>query len=204
MPTFNKRVEDYINSKNEFAIPILLKLRKAIHKACPEVTETIKWGMPAFEYKGLLCGFAAFKAHCAFNLWKYKLVEDRHGLIEQGERTAMGVFGKITSVKDLPSEKILMEYIKQAMKLNEDGVKPAPKPRLKERKELIIPEKFKEALDKNFIAKDNFEKMSYSHQKEYMEYINEAKREETRESRIRKSIQKLEEAKSHNWKYEKC
>ena len=203
MPTLDQRVDIYIEKSNDFAKPILIRLRKVIHKACPEAKETIKWGFPAYEYKGILCGMAAFKAHCAFNLWKFKLIKDTHGLIEQGERTAMGFWGKITSVKDLPKDEILIEYIKQAMFLNEMGIKPTPQKRSKEKVELIISDDFKKALNKNKTAKAIFEAMSYSHKKEYIEYIDEAKREETRKNRIEKSIEKINEGKNHNWKYEK-
>ncbi len=203
MPIKDKRVDAYIEKSNDFAKPILKHLRSLVHKACPDVVEVMKWSFPNFEYKGLMCSMAAFKAHCAFGFWKHKLIEDPNGLIEKGEQTGMGVFGKIYSLKDLPSDKILTEYILQAMKLNEDGVKLPPKPRVAAKEDLVFPEKFEMALNKNKKAKAAFEKMSYSHQKEYVQYINEAKREETRESRISKSIEKLAENKSHNWKYEK-
>ncbi|MEY2830011.1 MAG: hypothetical protein RIQ33_1869 [Bacteroidota bacterium] len=202
MPTIDNRIDDYIKRAQPFAQPILKQLRAIVHKACPDVVETIKWGFPVFEYKGLLCGFASFKAHCSFNLWKYKLVEDKHGLIEKGERDGMGIFGKIYSLKDLPSEKIMMDYLKQAIELNEKGIKlPAPA-RNKINPPLIIPNEFKDALDRNKFAKIAFENFSYSHKKEYVEYITEAKQEKTRLSRIEKSIEKLAENKSHNWKYE--
>jgi uncharacterized protein YdeI (YjbR/CyaY-like superfamily) len=202
MPTIDKRIDDYIVKAQPFAQPILKSIRASVHKACPQANETIKWGFPVFEYKGLLCGFASFKAHCSFNLWKYKLINDTHGLIEKGERDGMGIFGKMTSTNDLPSEKILLDYIKQAIKLNDENIKMPVKPKSAERKELIIPDEFQKALNKNKIAKAAFDKFSYSHRKEYIEYITEAKREETRLSRIEKSIEKLAENKSHNWKYE--
>jgi len=202
MPTIDKRIDDYITKAQPFAQPILIKIRALVHKACPEATETIKWGFPVFEYKGILCGFASFKAHCAFNLWKYKLIKDTHGLIEKGDRDGMGIFGKITSLKDLPSDKIFCDYLKQAILLNEQGIKAPAPPRNKINPPLIVPDEFKKALQKNIAAKLAFEEFSYSHKKEFVEYINEAKREETKLSRIEKSIEKLAEGKSHNWKYE--
>jgi uncharacterized protein YdeI (YjbR/CyaY-like superfamily) len=202
MPTIDSRIDDYINKAQPFAKPILKQLRATVHKACPDAVETIKWGFPHFDYKGILCSMASFKAHCAFGFWKYKLIEDKYGLIEKGEQTAMGVFGKITNLTDLPSEKILIDYIKQAMKLNEEEIKPIAKPRNKINAPLQIPDEFKQALSENKVAKMIFEKFSYSHQKEYVEYIMEAKQEKTRLRRIEKSIEKLEENKAHNWKYE--
>jgi uncharacterized protein YdeI (YjbR/CyaY-like superfamily) len=203
MPTIDSRIDDYILNAQPFARPILKKIRVSVHKACPQANETIKWGFPVFEYKGLLCGFASFKAHCSFNLWKYKLINDTHGLIEKGERHGMGIFGKITSLNDLPAENILMDYIKQAVIPNDENIKLPTKPKLTDKKELIIPAEFIKALNKNKTAKLAFENFSYSHRKEYIEYITEAKREETRLRRIEKSIEKLAENKSHNWKYGK-
>jgi uncharacterized protein YdeI (YjbR/CyaY-like superfamily) len=202
MPTIDSRIDDYIKRAQPFAQPILKQLRAIVHKACPDVIETIKWGFPHFSYHGILCSMASFKAHCAFGFWKYKLLKDKYGLIEKGEQTAMGVFGKITSIKDLPSEKILIEYIIQAMKLNDEDVKIVATHQNKINPPLIIPNEFKDALDRNKFAKIAFENFSYSHKKEYVEYITEAKQEKTRLSRIEKSIEKLAENKSHNWKYE--
>ena len=136
MPTTDKRIDDYINKANDFAKPILKKIRKQIHVGCPDVTETIKWGMPIFEYHGILCNMAAFKMHCAFGFWKAKLLIDKHGLIESGEKTAMGIFGKITSVNDFPPDAIFLDYVKQAMELNEKNVKLPAKPRSTEKKKL--------------------------------------------------------------------
>ena len=118
MPTTDPRVDEYIANAAEFAQPILTHLREVIHAACPEVKETIKWSMPNFDYHGIICNFAAFKQHCAFGFWKAELLladEDDKG------KEAMGQFGRITSVKDLPSKKVLTAYVKKAMKLNEAG-----------------------------------------------------------------------------------
>ena len=109
---------------------------------------------------------------------------------------------ELTSLKDLPSDKIFNDYLKQAILLNEKGIKAPAPPRNKINPPLIIPDEFKKALQKNIAAKMAFEEFSYSHKKEYVEYINEAKREETKLSRIEKSIEKLAEGKSHNWKYD--
>jgi hypothetical protein len=121
MPTFDKRVDAYITKSNDFAKPILIHIRALVHKACPDVEETIKWGFPNFEFKGPMCSVASFKQHCAFTFWKAALLNEKSKL-EIGEgRSAMGHIGKITSVKDLPSDKIMITMIKQAMKLNDEG-----------------------------------------------------------------------------------
>ncbi|HKP68932.1 MAG TPA: YdeI/OmpD-associated family protein [Pyrinomonadaceae bacterium] len=200
MPTVDSRVDAYIEKSAEFAKPILSHLRKLIHKACPEVTETLKWSMPSFEYKGILCGFASFKQHCTFGFWKQSLMETD---AFPKNKTAMGSFGRITSLDDLPSDKTMIDLIKQAAKLNDDGVKTPKKP-AGTKKELIIPPDLTKALTKNKTAKAAFEKFSYSHQKEYVEWITEAKTEPTRNKRLATTVEWLAEGKSRHWKYEKC
>ena len=124
MPTADPRIDAYIEKSAEFARPVMIHLRELIHKACPDVSETLKWSMPSFEYKGLLCGFAAFKNHCTFGFWKQSLMEKD---AFSAEKTAMGSFGRLTSLKDLPKDKVLIGLIHQAMELNEKGIKAAKK-----------------------------------------------------------------------------
>ena len=119
MGTRDPRVDAYIDKAPEFARPILEHVRAIVHVGCPDVVESIKWGMPAFEHHGLLCGLAAFKHHATFGFWKHSLVVE--GASEK-DREAMGSFGKLTSVKDLPSKAVLTRYVKKAAKMNEDGV----------------------------------------------------------------------------------
>lgn len=200
MPTTDPRIDAYIEKSADFAQPILSHIRKLIHKACPDVKETLKWSMPSFEYKGILCGFAAFKAHCTFGFWKQSLMESD---AFSATKTAMGSFGRITAVKDLPSDKVMIGLIHQAMELNEKGVKVAKKPAAA-RKELIVPEILTAALKKNKAANATFENFPYSCKKEYVEWITEAKTDATRDKRLATTMEWLSEGKRRNWKYEKC
>ena len=122
----DKRIDEYIAKAPEYAQPILEHLRNLVHTACADVEETIKWGMPFMEYKGPLCNMAAFKAHCSFGFWKASLMEDS-GELAKNQNTAMGHFGRITSLKDLPSDKKIIALIKEAVELNEKGIKVATK-----------------------------------------------------------------------------
>ena len=160
----------------------------------------IKWGMPAFEYKGPLCGMASFKAHCAVNFWKESLLGSDSF---PAEKNAMGSFGRITAKKDLPADKVMMDLIKRAGELNEKGIKVAKKPAA-EKKGLPIPDVLEKALAKNKKARDTFENFPPSCKKEYIEWITEAKTEPTRDKRLATTIEWLEEGKRRNWKYEKC
>lgn len=198
------RVDQYIAKSKEFAQPILNHIRANVHAACPDVEETIKWGFPVFMYKGMLCSMASFKEHCAFGFWKAALMKDKSSMKNAEGESSMGHFGKIKSVKDLPAQKKFASYIKEAMKLNDEGAKlPAAKKKNVEKKEIVVPEYFLSALAKNRKAKEVFEALSYSHKKEYVEWIVEAKREETRSARIATALQWLAEGKNRNWKYER-
>lgn len=192
------RIDAYIAKSADFAKPVMIHLRKLIHAGCPEIEETLKWGMPAFMYKGILCGFAAFKQHCTFGFWKGSLIV---GSNKGKTREAMGQFGRITNTRELPTNKILLGYIKEAMKLNDTGAKAPVKARPKEKKELVIPGYFMTAVRKNKKAAATFERFSYSNKKEYVEWITEAKTDETRTKRLATAIEWMSEGKIRNWKY---
>jgi uncharacterized protein YdeI (YjbR/CyaY-like superfamily) len=200
MPNKDPRVDAYIEKSADFAKPILTHLRKLVHKASPKLSETVKWGMPAFEYKDIVCGIAAFKEHCTFGFWKHSLL-DYDGFSTEG--TAMGSFGRITSKKDLPTDDTIIKLVQQAVELNEKGVKVAkPKPAAK--KELVVPDYLTAALKRNKAAQKTFEDFPYSCKKEYVEWITEAKTEPTREKRLATTIEWLSDGKRRNWKYENC
>jgi len=203
MPALDKRIDAYIAKSNDFAKPILKHIRALVHKACPGAEETMKWSFPHFDYKGVFCSMAAFKEHCAFNFWKSKLMKDPHGILETNERTAMGSFGRITSLKDLPDDKIFLAYLKEAVRLNDEGAKLPPKPVSKMKKELDVPGYFTKELNKNKEAKKVFGEFSYSQKKEYVNWITEAKTEETRNSRLITAVEWISEGKQRNWKYQK-
>lgn len=200
MPTTDPRVDAYIDNAKDFAKPILVHLRKLVHETCPEVTETLKWSMPSFEYKGILCGFASFKEHCTFGFWKHSLIENGNFPV----RNAMGSFGRITSLKDLPDDKTMKRLITEAVRLNEEGIKVKRAPVSKEKRELVVPDILLEALAKNEAAAETFNKFPYSGKKDYVEWITEAKTDATRDKRLATTIEWLAEGKRRNWKYENC
>jgi hypothetical protein len=190
MANTDKRIDEYINSAAPFAQPILKHIRGLVHKACPEVTENVKWRFPVFEYKGILCNMAAFKQYCSFGFWKGALMKEGAS------------FDKITSLKDLPADKKLIGYIKEAVRLNEENIKLPAKPKSAIKKELPVPAVLAAALKKNKKAAATFDNFSPSHRKEYIEWINEAKTEETRDRRVATTIEWLTEGKGRHWKYQ--
>ena len=200
MPKKDPRVDAYIARAADFAQPILKHIRRLVHAACPEVVETMKWSFPHFEHKGVLCSMAAFQQHCSFGFWKGDLIFGKR----QNQDEAMGQFGRLTAISDLPSDKILTGYINKAARLNEAGIKKPAPVRPKIRKELVVPDYFNAALKRNKNAQATFESFSYSHKKEYVEWVTEAKREETREQRLKTAIEWLAQGKSRHWKYTKC
>jgi uncharacterized protein YdeI (YjbR/CyaY-like superfamily) len=189
------RVDAYIDKAAPFARPILKRLRKLVHAGCPDGEETIKWGMPHFDYKGLLCGMAAFKNHCAFWFWNRALV-----LGPDSDR-GMAQFGRLTSTDDLPDEKRLIAYVRKAAELNEAGIKRAARAKPKKKSPPRVPDYFRGALAKNAKARRTFQNFSPSQRNEYVEWLTEASRDETRRQRLKMSILWLAEGKPRNWKY---
>lgn len=194
------RIDAYIAKAAPFAQTVLQHIRKLVHKACPDITETMKWSFPHFEYKGVVCSMAAFKQHCAFGFWKASIMKDPNKIMQIKDRGAMGHFDRITTVKDLPADKIMIAYIKEAVLLNENGIKLPAKTKTTQ-KEIFVPADIIAALKKNSKAKKVFEAFSPSHKKEYIEWITEAKTEPTRIKRLNTMLEWLEEGKDRNWKY---
>ena len=201
MPTKDKRVDSYIAKSAAFAQPILVHLRELVHKAVPGVEETMKWSFPHFDYHGVMCSMAAFKEHCAFSFWKASLMSDPKKILGQRGETAMGHFGRITGLKGLPSDNILIAYVKEAAQLNEAVVKLPGRKRVVQKK-LDVPGYFMAALKRNKKALATFEKFSPSHKREYVEWISEARTDETKEKRLAIAIEWMAEGKTRNWKYE--
>ncbi len=196
------RIDAYIAKSADFAKPILTHLRKLVHQGCPEVVETIKWSAPHFDYKGILCSMAAFKAHCAFGFWRGQLIfGDNGGKAEE----AMGHFGRIASTGDLPDDKTILGYIRKAVALADEGGNGLAKKTVRTPKPPVkVPPKLAAALKKNKQARATFEAFSPSHRREYVEWITEAKTGETRNRRLETAMLWLAQGKSRNWKYQNC
>ena len=204
MPKKDPRVDACIAKSAPFAQPILKHIRKLVHAGCPDVEETIKWQFPSFMYKGMLCGMAAFKNHCTFGFWKHELIFGKDKPGANGEERGMGQFGRITSLSDLPEDNVLLGYIKEAARLNDEGVKVPSRAKPKKKAQLVVPDYFMKELKRNKKALATFEGFSYSHKKEYTEWITEAKAEDTRQRRLETAVQWIAEGKARNWKYMNC
>jgi hypothetical protein len=196
----NPAVDVYIAKSADFARPILMRLRALMHKACPTVEETIKWGMPHFEYKGVIAGMAAFKQHAAFGFWKRRLMKDPAGFFSKGESGMGG--RKIRSLDELPSDTVLLGYIREAVALNEQGAR-VPRSTRK-RPPVRVPAYLAAALKRNAKARRTFGNFSASQRREYVEWLTDAKQEATRERRLASAIEWMAEGKARNWKYQNC
>jgi uncharacterized protein YdeI (YjbR/CyaY-like superfamily) len=199
------RIDAYIAGAAPFARPILKHLRALVHRGCPDAIETMKWSMPHFEHAGkILCGMAAFKAHCTFHFWHQGMDKVVAGSGKAGEE-AMGNFGRITRLEDLPDADTLLGFIRQAAKLNESGMPGRPRAAANGKaKELAVPADLAAVLKKNKAAGKVFAGFSPSHRKEYITWITAAKRELTRQKRLAATLEWLTEGKPRNWKYLDC
>ena len=199
-----KAIDTYIAKSAGFAKPILTHIRDLVHKACPDVEEKMKWSMPFFDYKGeMLCHMASFKQHAVMGFWKASLMKDSTLIENAKSETAMGHLGKLTSLKDLPADKKITTWIKEAMLLTDKGIKLPARAKSAITKELTVPDYFVKVLSKNKKAKIVFENFAPSHKKEYLQWITEAKTEETRNKRMETALEWIAEGKGRNWKYER-
>jgi uncharacterized protein YdeI (YjbR/CyaY-like superfamily) len=200
MANHDPRIDAYIAKSASFARPILEHLRALVHEVCPEVEESLKWSMPFFSYKDApMCMMAAFKQHCSFGFWLSKEVTG--GSDEDG----MGQFGKLATLKDLPSDRQLAAYLKKAMALNEAGVKKA-RPKAAAKPAPTLPDDLAALLaqKKHAAARKAWESFPPGAQREYVDWIAEAKTDVTRQKRLATTLEWLAEGKRRNWKYEKC
>jgi hypothetical protein len=192
------RIDAYIAKAQPFAKPILKHLRAIVHEACPEVEETIKWSFPHFDYRGeMMCSMAAFKAHCAFGFWRGPQLVGPAS--RNGE--AMGDFGRIASLDELPSKTRLKALVKAAMKLNEAGVKRVARKRGAPKPPAVVPKDLAAALANDAKARATFDAFPPSQRREYIDWITEAKTAATRERRLATTLEWLAEGKPRNWKY---
>jgi len=189
------RIDAYIAKSADFAKPILTRIRKLVHEGCPDVVETIKWGSPSFEYHGILCGMAAFKQHCAFGFWNRALK-----IPDSDPGAATGQFGRLESAADMPKDRVLLGYIREAARLNETGQKLGPMART-ERKPIPVPKELTAALKKKPAALAKFKAFSPSQQRDYSEWIVEAKTDATRDKRLATAVEWIGQGKPRMWKY---
>lgn len=202
MKNTNPVIDNYIEKAEPFAQPILRHIREIVHEVCPEVKELIKWSFPHFDYKGsMFCSMASFKQHAVFGFWKASIMADPDKILTTTGRESMGHLGKLISVDDLPSDEILKKYLREAMRLNDEGIKLPEKSKQADKKMLEAPLELIRALNENAAAKAHYDGFSNTNKREYIDWINEAKTEETKAKRLATTIEWLAEGKIRNWKY---
>lgn len=200
MASRDPRVDAYIKQAVPFAQPILVRLRDVVHRACPDVVEGTKWSSPHFDYKGIFCSMAAFKAHCMFGFWKHALIETR---LSGADKQALAQIGRMTSIDDLPDDRALVRIIRTAATLNDEGIKATRAP-AKKKAPLKVPTYFMAAVKKNKKALAAFSEFSPSHKREYVEWVTDARTDDTRDRRLATAIAWMAEGKSRHWKYQRA
>ncbi|MEO7192229.1 MAG: YdeI/OmpD-associated family protein [Vicinamibacterales bacterium] len=196
----DQRVDRYIDKAAPWARPLLELLREAVHAGCPEAQETIKWSVPHFEYKGVFCSLAAFKQHARLHFWKTSLLRSE---LSAAGQAALDQLDRMTTVDEVPNHKTLVTLVKAAARLHDAGVKvvrtrPVAKP------PLVVPPFFKAALAQVPAAKAAFDEFSPSHRREYLEWVTEAKTQDTRDRRMAKTLEQLSGGKSRHWKFQRA
>ena len=199
MPETDPRVDAYIENAPAFARPMLEQLRAAVHAGCPPVRETIKWSVPHFDYKGVFCSLAAFKQHVRLLFWKASLLR---GTLPPAGQKALAQLDRMTSIDEVPSLRTVTALVKAAGRLNDLGLK-VERPRPAARRPLATPSFLRAALATHPSAKATFEDFSPSHKREYIEWLTEAKTEETRRRRLAQALEQMSSGKSRHWKYQR-
>ncbi|RKR05689.1 uncharacterized protein YdeI (YjbR/CyaY-like superfamily) [Flavobacterium sp. 90] len=203
MAQLNSKVDEYIAKSEDFAKAILEYLRQIIHETCPDAVEDIKWGTPHYSYKGdHLCMIAGFKNHCSFSLYKAEFLKDKEIAESVKAGKKFGYMDKLKSVSELPSKEVLVSLLKEAMTINENGIK-KEKPVSDKPKVIETPEYLTEALKANTKAKEVWESKSDSYRKDYLVWIIDAKTDATRQKRIEQSLEWIAEGKGRFWQYAK-
>jgi uncharacterized protein YdeI (YjbR/CyaY-like superfamily) len=199
MAATDPRIDAYIAAQADFARPILEHLRRVVHETAPEAEETIKWGMPHFTVGGrILCGMGAFKAHVTFGFGMGKDVIGETG----AEGKAMGQFGRLTSIADLPEEGALKAVIRRGAEAAAAG--PKARPKKPPKPEAAVPDDLAAALASNPAAQATFDAFPPSCRREYVDWVTEAKRPDTRAKRLAEAVAWMAEGKRRNWKYQGC
>lgn len=196
----NPAVDNYIDNAADFAQPILKRLRSAFHRGCPELEETIKWGIPTFEHQGILGSIAAFKKHVAVGFWKSKEMNDPAGILARRAASMCNI--RFESTKDVPKVSVLADYVRQAVELNSKAANSPKRPK----KAIPVPRisaAFKKALAASKSAESQFKSFTASQRRDYIEWIADAKREETKTRRIQQAVEWIADGKTRNWKYQR-
>lgn len=195
-------VDAYIARASPQARPILERIRNAFHAGCPGLEERIKWGVPSFEYRGMLGGMAAFKRHVSFGFWRARRMADPEGLFAgQPRASPMGI--RVSSLADLPPRKVLVAYVRQARRLNLEGAKQHGPGNARKAPRVVVPADLAAALAGNPRARRTFDALPPGARRDYVEWLLEAKRPQTRARRRDTAIEWLAQGKRRNWKYER-
>jgi uncharacterized protein YdeI (YjbR/CyaY-like superfamily) len=202
----NPAVDDYIAKSAEFARPILKHVRKLVHKGCPKIEETIKWGVPAFEREGIVAMMAAFKQHVAFGFWSERLIREKLGADAEHvfpKDAKLGMGGRRYRSRDeLPADAMILRAVKLAVVLNEAGVRPA---RVRSKKAPPrTPPDLAAALRKNAKARAFYATLTPGRQREYVDWLTEAKQAATRGRRLAQAVEWLAAGRQRYWKYQDC
>jgi hypothetical protein len=198
MPSRDPRIDAYIAAAQPAAQPVLKEIRAAVHAACPDVEETIKWRTPTFDRKGIMLGMASFKKYTTMGFWKSKLMRER---LSAADQQALERAGQVPIGEALPNRAALIRLVKVAAQLNEEGV---VQPRVVRKKPALpTPPYLTAALKTNAKAKANFAAMPPSHRREYIEWLVDAKQEATRQRRLDQALAWIASGKARNWKYQR-
>jgi hypothetical protein len=187
-----EQINQYMAELPEWQRRMLVRLRQLIHEAAPEVEEAWRWDKPHFDNAGIMVGLCAFKEHVAVWFHKGALLKDTKKLFEATARTEeKGMRAYKLHEGDKINEAAFLDLVKQAVAVNDKGTKlREAKPT---KKALVVPEDLEQVLRKDPTAWANWEAFPVGHRRAYVEWVTDARQEETRKRRIAQSLEKIRE-----------
>ena len=193
-----KTVDSFISTLPDFSRPMVERMRKAVVAAAPDLDEDLRWGVPTYKGKALVCGLAAFKNHVSLTLWRGAKLSDPNGILTHGQGLSEMRTAKFESIEEIDTKQI-QDWVKQALTL--DSSPSAPSRKVLAPVKVKIPKALGAALKKDARAHETFDALPPSHQREYCEWIAEAKQATTVERRLVATIEKLRRGEGLNDKY---
>lgn len=194
----SENITAYIEKATPEFKEVMIALRSVLNNPNFDIKEDWKWGAPNFNNEGMICWLAHFRNHVGMNFFKGTLIKDKYNLFthyreEKGNRQL-----KFSDINQIIPEQIEY-YIEEAIKLNQENIKV-----VKKEIDTSLPLDLETELNNNPKAKMFFESLAPSYKRDYIEWIEEAKREATRTKRLATTMEWLSEGKKKNWKYENC
>jgi hypothetical protein len=192
-----ERINLYIAELPDWQRKHLVRVRQLIHSTEERIEEAWRGNAPHFDHQGSLIGMHAFKSCVSIWFHKGASLKDGHGLFKLTEKDAEREVRKYKIHEgESINEKAFLDLLKQALKVNAaqaGGAETKPTSRA-----LVVPSDMEQVLRKDEQAWAQWEGLAASHKREYVEWITDAKQDETRKRRLAKALEMIRDGQAKN------